>query len=131
MVWLRLFRGLGLAGVGFGELAAEAFDAACGVDQLLLAGKVGVAGRADFDDDIAFVRGAGLKGGSAGALDVDVFVLRVNSGLWHVIRSFSELVLPSARGSLATVEFTSHRSACRAAVYAPGKGALKQCFKFI
>jgi hypothetical protein len=34
------------------------------------------------------VRGAGLKGGSAGALDVDIFVLRVNSGLWHVIRSF-------------------------------------------
>ena len=51
----------GLA-VGLGVLAAEALDAACGVDQLLLAGEERVAGGADFDDDVALVGGAGLKG---------------------------------------------------------------------
>ena len=60
--------GFGFAGVRLSELAAETLDAACGVDQFLLAGEVGVAGGADFDDDVALVRGAGLKGGSAGAL---------------------------------------------------------------
>src|SRR5438876_8814260 len=74
---LRLLRGgfagsLGFAGIGFVELAAETLDAACGVDQLLLAGEVGVAVRADFDDDVALVRGAGLKAGPAGALDVNL-----------------------------------------------------------
>ena len=63
--------GFGLACVGLGELAAEALDAACGVDQLLLAGEERVAGGADFEDDVALVGGAGLKVSSAGALDVD------------------------------------------------------------
>jgi hypothetical protein len=62
---------VGFAGVGGGDLAAEALDAAGGVDQLLLAGKERVAGSADFDDDIALVRGAGLKQIAAGALDAD------------------------------------------------------------
>src|SRR5439155_1421323 len=79
---LRLLRGglaagsFGFAGVRFVELAAEALDAAGGVDQLLLAGEEGVAGGADFDDDVALVRGAGLKGRSAGAFDVNISVLR-------------------------------------------------------
>ena len=95
---LRLLRGgLGLAGVRLGELAAEALDAACGVDQLLLAGEERVAGGADFDDDVALVRGAGLKAGSAGALDVDVFVLRVNSLFWHDTYPFPDLGLPVRR----------------------------------
>src|SRR5260370_29144639 len=81
---LRLLRGglaggLRFAGVGFVEFATEALDAACGVDQLLLAGEVGVAGGADFDDDVALVRGAGFKAGSTGALDLDYLVLRANS----------------------------------------------------
>ena len=83
-VGVRLLRGgLGLAGVRLGELAAEALDAACGVDQLLLAGEERVAGGADFDDDVALMRGAGLKRVPAGALDVDVVVLRVNTFFWH------------------------------------------------
>ena len=36
-------------GSGIGVLFGEAFDAAGGVNQLLLAGKEGVAARADFD----------------------------------------------------------------------------------
>jgi hypothetical protein len=81
--WLRLLRGFCLAGVGVGKLAAEALDAACGIDQLLLAGEERVAGGADFEDDIALVRGAGLKVIAAGALDGDGVVLRVNSFFWH------------------------------------------------
>jgi len=81
--------GLGFAGVRLGELAAEALDTTCGVDQLLLAGEERVAGGADFEDDVALVRRAGLKVSSAGALDGDVFVLRVNSFFWH-LRSFCQ-----------------------------------------
>ena len=57
-----------LPGVGRGELAAEALDAAGGVDQLLLAGEERVAGGADFDDDVALVGGARLEVVAAGAL---------------------------------------------------------------
>jgi len=53
--------GCGLAGVGAGDLAAEALDAAGGIDQLLLAGEERVALRADFDDDVALVGGAVSK----------------------------------------------------------------------
>ena len=89
MEWLKLLGcGLclrsGFAGVRVGDFAAEAFDAAGGVDQLLLAGEERVAGSADFDDDVALVRGTGLKGIAAGALDVDGVVLRVNCFFWHV-----------------------------------------------
>jgi hypothetical protein len=90
LISFRLLRGgLGLAGFGLGEFAAETLDAACGVDQLLLAGEVWVAGRTDFNDDIAFVRGTGFKRVSAGALDVDGFILRVNLLFWQVINSVS------------------------------------------
>ena len=80
--------GFRFAGVGFVELAAEALNTAGGVDQLLLAGKVRVAMGADFDDDVALVRGAGFKAGPAGALDVDGFILRVNTLFWHVLVLF-------------------------------------------
>src|SRR5271154_687698 len=79
----RLLGGFGLAGVGLGELAAEALDAACGVDQLLLAGEEGVAGGADFENDVALVRGAGGEAVAAGALDRDFVVLRMNSLFRH------------------------------------------------
>src|SRR6185437_9127953 len=67
----RLLRGFGLlAFIGLRELAAEAFDTAGGVDQLLLAGEERVAGIADFDDDVALVGGARYELVAAGALDV-------------------------------------------------------------
>ena len=75
--------GLGLACVRLGELAAEALDASCGVDQLLLAGEERVAGGADFEDDVALVRGAGLKVIAAGALNGGDGVVWVNSFFWH------------------------------------------------
>jgi hypothetical protein len=87
--------GFGFAGGGVGYLAAEALDAAGGVDQLLLAGEEGVAGRADFDDDVALVRGAGLKVVAAGAFDVDVLVLGVNGFFGHGANLFLLRVLPA------------------------------------
>ena len=75
--------GFGLLGVGRGELAAEAVDTASRVHQLLLPGEERVAGRADFDDDVALVCGARLEGGSAGALYIDVVIGGVNSSFWH------------------------------------------------
>jgi len=85
-VWLRLFCGLG--GIGLGELAAEALDASGGVYQLLLAGEKWVAVGADFEMQVAFVRGAGLKVISAGAPDFDGLVLRVDSLFGHGLFSF-------------------------------------------
>ena len=87
-----------LGGVRLCELAAEAVYATCGVDQLLLAGEEGVAGGADFEDDVALVGGARLEDGSAGALYVDVFILRVNPLLRHDSYPFGRL---RACGSLA------------------------------
>jgi hypothetical protein len=89
--WLKIlgvrlscgFGSVGFTGGGGSYLAAEALDTACGVDQLLLAGKERVARSADFDDDVALVGGAGLKCIPARALDVDFLVLRVNSLFWH------------------------------------------------
>ena len=75
--------GLGFAGVRLGELAAEALDATCGVDQLLLAGEERVAGGADFEDDVTLVRGAGLEVISAGAFDGGDGVVWVNSFFRH------------------------------------------------
>jgi hypothetical protein len=80
--------GFGLLGVGCGELAAEAVDATGCVYELLLSGEEGVAGGADFDDDRTFVGGARVELITAGALDVRVFVLGVNSCLRHVCVSF-------------------------------------------
>src|SRR5579871_2862935 len=116
----RLFcGGFCLAGVRLGELAAEALDASCGVDQLLLAGEERVAGGADFEDDVALVRGAGLKVSTAGALDGDGVVLRVNSCFRHdeiyPLADFGS----SGRGSLATVRsrHIEGLSRCRAHSY--------------
>ena len=105
MDWFRLFSGcggFGFARLGVGYLATEALDAACGIDQLLLAGKERVAGSADFNDDVALVRGTRLEGVAAGALQVDDFVLRVDSLFWHDSLSLLICCL-LARGSLATV----------------------------
>ena len=88
-ILMKIAEGLLLCRFRFGrvrlrELAAEPVDAACGVDQLLLAGEERVAGGADFEDDVALVGGTRLEDGSAGALYVDVFILRVNPLLRHL-----------------------------------------------
>jgi hypothetical protein len=62
--WLLLFGG----GACFAVLAAEALDAAGGIDQLLLAGKERVATRADFYADVALVCRARGKGAATGAV---------------------------------------------------------------
>jgi hypothetical protein len=92
--WVLLFGGCGLgggwgggaAGLGAGKLGVfllEAFDAAGGVDELLLAGVEGVADAADFDLDVLEVR-AGFEGVSAGAADFRKVVLGVDF-LFHGI----------------------------------------------
>ena len=92
---IRLAAFLLRCGLRLGILAAEALDTACGIHQLLLAGKERVAGGADFEDDVALVRGAGLKVSSAGALDIDGLVLRVNSFFWHGNNPFPKIFLLS------------------------------------
>src|SRR6267142_4584683 len=73
LVGLGFFLGGGLLlGRGRGSvrvLLLEAVDAALGVDQLLLAGKEGVAVAADVEVQVA-VRGPGLPGGAARAVDL-------------------------------------------------------------
>jgi hypothetical protein len=77
------------------------------------------------------VRGTGLKVIAASALDVDGVVLRVNSFFWHGLILLLNLSAVRERGSLATVELTSHRSACRAAACASVRRLSQQSFKFI
>src|SRR5450759_6472 len=75
----------GFSCVALGVLAAETLDAAGGVHKLLLAGKEGMAGGADFHADVALVGGAGGKCVTAGAMHADLAVagmdrcLHVNS----------------------------------------------------
>ena len=75
------FGGFGLAGVGLGILAAEALDAAGGVDQFLLAGEEGVASGADFDADVALVGGTGHKSVAAGTVHAGFVVSRMDGWL--------------------------------------------------
>ena len=74
-------------GAGLFVLAAEALDAACGVEHLLLAGKERVARGADFNVDVAAVRGAGGKGISAGAVHADLMIVGVD-GCLHFAQTF-------------------------------------------
>ena len=63
-------------GSGFLAIAfVEAIDASRGIDQLLFAGKEGVASRANFDVQVAFLGRARLKrlAASAGNIYFDVF----------------------------------------------------------
>ena len=77
-----------LLGFGCGVLAAEALDASGGINQLLLAGEEGVAGGADFEDDVSLVGGAGLEVVAAGAADVGLLVLGVDAFLGHGVNPF-------------------------------------------
>ena len=74
---------LGLLRIGRGELATEALDTAGGVDQLLLAGKERVAGRADFDHDRALVGRTCVELVSTRALHVGLFILGLNRSFRH------------------------------------------------
>ena len=73
----------GLAGVALGVLAAEAFHAAGGVHQLLLAGEERVTGLADFHADVALVGRTGHKCIAACAVHT-YFVVSRMSGCFHV-----------------------------------------------
>src|SRR5919112_68691 len=57
----------------------EAVNAAGRVDELLLAGEERVAGRADFDAEVALARRARRPLLAAGAVDVDLVVVGMNS----------------------------------------------------
>ena len=91
-VWIRglLFRGFDL-----GVLAAEALDAASGVHQLLLTGEEWMAVGADFNADVAPVRGAGGKRVAAGAVHTHFMIRRMN-GCFHGVPNLDSdhLILP-------------------------------------
>ena len=76
-----LLRGSG--GLRFGVFAAEALDAARSVDQLLLAGEIGVAAGADFNMDVTLMRGARGEAAATGALHTDFVVIRMDILFWH------------------------------------------------
>ena len=78
------------SGSAFGGLSAvtfvEAIDAACGINQLLLAGKERVAGRTDFDVQIAFFGRAGFERLTARAANSYFVIFGMNSW-FHVSHS--------------------------------------------
>ena len=86
--------GFGFSRVAPGVLAAETLDAAGGVHELLLAGKEGMAGGADFYADVALVGGAGDECVTAGAMHADLAVAGVD-GCFHVSSETSIQTLDS------------------------------------
>ncbi len=84
----------GFPRVALGVLAAETLDAACCVHKLLLAGKEGVAGGADFYANVALVRGAGDKCVTAGTVHAD-FAVAGMDGCFHVSSETSIQTLDS------------------------------------
>ena len=84
----------GFSCVALGVFAAETLDAAGGVHELLLAGKEGMAGGADFHADVAFVGGAGDKCVTAGAMHAD-FAVAGMDGCFHVSSETSIQTLDS------------------------------------
>ena len=75
-------RGLLLGRFGLGVLAAEALDTSGGIHQLLLAGEKWMAVGADFNADVAPMRGAGSKRVAAGAVHTHFMIRRMN-GCFH------------------------------------------------
>lgn len=67
----------------------EAIHAAGRVNQLLLAGKKRMAGRADFNVEIAFARRTRLKRLATGAGHGYFFIFRVNSGFHFLSHLYS------------------------------------------
>jgi hypothetical protein len=74
-----------LLGAGFLVLAAEALNAAGGVHQLLFACEKRVAIRTDFQADVAFVRGSGIKRVAACAMHMYFFVSWMNRCLHDLL----------------------------------------------
>jgi hypothetical protein len=70
---------LGLLGSGFLIFTLETIHAAGRIYQLLFSGEEGMAARADFNSDIAFVSGPGFERVAARANHVHLIVGRVNS----------------------------------------------------
>ena len=68
-------------------LAAEAFDASSGIDQLLFAGEKRVAIGADFQVNIALMRGSGGERVPASTHDADFVVCGMNL-FFHLSPSF-------------------------------------------
>jgi hypothetical protein len=85
---LSRFGSLGLATVGLGVLAPETLDTACRIDQFLLAGEEGVAGGADFNVDVTFVRRSGFESRAACALHPDLLITWMYSLFGHVNKTF-------------------------------------------
>ena len=72
---------------GFLAIAlVEAIDASRGIDQLLFAGEERVASRANFDVQVALLRGAGFKALAASASNCDLDVFWVNSWFHLTLR---------------------------------------------
>ena len=65
----------------------ESVNTSAGIDELLLAGKVGMALGADLDADV-FLRGTSLDHIAAGASDDRLFVLRMD--VFHAVHLFAE-----------------------------------------
>ncbi len=77
-----LFLGGASFGSGVGVLFGEAFDAAGGVNELLLAGEEGMAVRADFHaQHVALDGRTSLKRVAAGAVNRDRVIVGMNTGL--------------------------------------------------
>jgi len=79
-----LFGRLCLGGVGFRVFPAEAFDAAGGIEQLLLASEEGMAVRANFYADVALVSRTGNKIVAAGAVHPHLVITRMDCR-FHVL----------------------------------------------
>src|SRR5580698_8099166 len=79
----QLLRGWRLAGLGI--LAAEALDAACRVDQALLAGEVGVARGTNFHVDFSLVGRSGFKVVAACAHNAHRVIVGVDLFLGHLL----------------------------------------------
>jgi hypothetical protein len=83
---LRGFPGLQLA--GFLVFLLEAIDAAFGVNEFLAAGEEGVAIRAYFHTDVAFVSRAGTERIAARAGHIDFLILGVDPCFHYCADSF-------------------------------------------
>jgi hypothetical protein len=88
--FVRLGFEASLAGgvLSLGILATEALDASSGVHQLVFAGEERMAVGADFNVDVAMVRGTRAETVPAGADDSYFFVIRMDPSLWHGTNSF-------------------------------------------
>jgi hypothetical protein len=80
---------LGLQFLRLSEFLLEAIDSAFGVYQLLPAGEKRMAAGADFDAQIASVRGASVEMGATRANDIHFLVGRVDSGFHCIWGTFS------------------------------------------